>query len=333
MGFPVPDTGSVTEDDDVGGLLIATGDIDYFLPFFFPDTGDWTVETITGSYDSQLVIDEDGVWAYTAQNSNSAIQALNDGETLTEVFDVTSTGGPSTITITINGVTDPPCFTTGTLIETPAGARPVETLRTGDLVLTRDDGAQAIRWIGMSRIGVIVGSPFAAKLCPILIRAGALGPGVPQSDLMVSPQHRILVEGPNVSLLFGETEMLCPVHHLVDGRDIVQVETNIVVYYHMLFDRHQVVISNGCATESFFPGRLGLQGFSNVTREALFSAFPDLRSTPESYGRTARSVLRGYEADLLEPRKRAGETDAVSRPLFEPAGISNYGLGKASRFY
>ena len=171
MGFPIPDTGSVTEDDDVGGLLITTGDIDYL---FFDDSGDWTAETITGSYDSQLVIDEDGNWIYTAQNSNSAIQALNDGETLTEVFTVTSTGGTSTITITINGVTDPPCFTTGTLIETPTSARPVEKLRTGDLVLTRGDGAQATRWIGVSRIGVVEGSPFAAKLCPILIRAGAL---------------------------------------------------------------------------------------------------------------------------------------------------------------
>ncbi|MCZ7675314.1 MAG: VCBS domain-containing protein [Roseovarius sp.] len=67
MGFPVPDTGSVTEDDDVGGVLTVSGDIDYR---WFDDTGDWTAETITGAYGSQLVIDEDGNWTYTADNSN-----------------------------------------------------------------------------------------------------------------------------------------------------------------------------------------------------------------------------------------------------------------------
>jgi VCBS repeat-containing protein len=108
----------------VGGFPTATGGIDYLLG---DHTGDWTAETIAGSY-ATLVIAADGVWTYTADNSSSAIQALDSGETSREESDVPSTGGDSTITITRNGVDEPPCFTRGKRIDTPLGPRPVESL-------------------------------------------------------------------------------------------------------------------------------------------------------------------------------------------------------------
>lgn len=144
MGFPQPDTGAVTEDAGiVGGFLTATGDIN-FGPFFNNDAGQWTAETISGAYGSTLVIDDDGVWTYRANNAKASTQALNMGETLTEVFTATSTNGTSTITITINGTDEPPCFVAGTLIDTPYGPRPIEDLRAGDQVITRDNGIQRI---------------------------------------------------------------------------------------------------------------------------------------------------------------------------------------------
>lgn len=298
MGFPLPDTGSVTEDSGVvGGFLTTNGDVDYG-PFFNGDAGQWTAETIAGAYGSQLVIDSDGVWTYQADNSDPTIQALNAGDSITEVFTVTSVRGTTTVTITINGADEPPCFVAGTLIDTPHGPRPVESLKAGDVVLTRDNGEQAIQWIGQAGID-LAGQPEPEKLAPIRVARDAIAPGVPDRDLLLSPMHRILVSAPEVQLLFGQDEVLCAVKHLVNGRTIRQDLQDQVTYFHLMFDDHQVLSSSGCLSESFYPGRIGLDGFVDETRQELFALFPQLRSMPESYGRTARPVLRGYEGRMI----------------------------------
>ena len=296
MGFPIPDSGAVTEDTNVsGGQISATGDIDYLLG---DDTGQWTAETLTGAYGSQLVIDADGNWTYSADNSNALIQALNSGDTLTEVFTVTSAAGTSTITITINGLDEPPCFVAGTWIDTPHGARPIEDLRAGDLVLTRDHGPQPLRWIGARHISQQHDENYE-KLRPIRVLKDSFGPGVPGRDLLVSPMHRMLVRDPLAALLFGQEEILCAAKLLINGRNIYRDSARETSYYHMLFDDHQVVTSNDCASESFYPGRVGLSAFEAQSREEVFSLFPELRTMPETYGKTARYTLRAYEAKLL----------------------------------
>ena len=300
MGFPMPDTGMVTEDAGVvGGLLSASGDAD-FGPFFNGDAGQWTAETISGAYGSQLVIDSDGNWTYTADNANAAIQTLDRGETLTEVFTISSTRGTTTVTITINGTDEPPCFVAGTWIDTPKGARRIEDLRAGDEVVTRDNGVQRIRWIGSRAIQF--GAAALSALQPITVRANALGPGVPDQDISLSPMHRVLVRDPLAQLLTGEAEVFCPVVHLVNGRSIVRQAVSETCYFHILFDDHQILTTSGCESESFFPGRIGLEGFEDETREEVLTLFPDLRALPESYGQTARRVLKRFEADLVNDR-------------------------------
>ncbi len=299
MGFPIADFGSVTEDTGVsGGVISTSGDINYW---WGDDSGQWTAETISGSYGGELEIDDDGNWSYTALNDHPSIAALDDGETLTEVFTVTSNNGTSTVTITINGHTDPPCFVGGTLIDTPVGPRPVEELRAGDLVLTRDCGAVAIRWIGGTQVE-ICNDETAAKFQPIRLCANALGPGVPDRDLLLSPMHRLLISQSDTALLFGESEVLCSAQSLVNDFSITRENVDRVGYFHILFDDHQVVTSSGCASESFYPGQIGLDGLGQTQQEELFALFPDLRSLPQSYGRTARKVLRGYEARLIRDR-------------------------------
>ena len=184
------------------------------------------------------------------------------------------------------------CFTHGTGIRTPWGERPVQDLRPGDVVLTRDHGPQTLRWVGRRSVR---GS---GSLAPVRFARGAFGN---DRDLWVSPQHRMVYQGGMATLYFDSPEVMVPAKHLVDGRLITRQEVAEVTYYHLLFDEHQVVWGNGALSESFHPGAEGLAAIDPAAREELFGLFPELRADPNHYGRTARTVLRGYEARLLQP--------------------------------
>lgn len=183
------------------------------------------------------------------------------------------------------------CFTHGTQIATPQGSRPVQTLRVGDLVVTRDHGLQPIRWIESRTV------PATDRFAPIRLRAGVVT-GL-QKDLLVSPQHRMLFQGYHAELLFGESEVLVSATHLVDGIDVTRQPGGTVTYIHMLFDEHEIIFAEGAPSESYHPGEFGLDAVSLAAREELFQLFPELRLNTNAYGRTARRCLKGHEAKLL----------------------------------
>lgn len=305
MGFPMPDTGSVTEDTGVvGGFLTTSGDAD-FGPFFNNDAGRWVAESLTGAYGGQLVIDSDGVWTYAIHNSNPTIQALNTGESITETFTVSARGmfgnpATTTITITINGQDEPPCFVAGSLLETARGDVAIETVKPGDLVRTRDNGLQEVRWIGTTEVAI--SEENADAMAPIRVAKDAFAPGVPERDILFSPTHRVLLYDWKVQNLFGEDEVLCPIGKLVNGRTIRREIADTVTYCHLLFDDHQIVTTSNCDSESFYPGQIGLEGFRDETREEVFNLFPDLRALPNSYGKSARRILKGKESILVRDR-------------------------------
>ena len=193
-------------------------------------------------------------------------------------------GGPNQ-TFTYGGITyrnidfivaAPYCFAAGTMIETDRGAVAVEALAEGDLVVTRDNGLQPIRWIGSRSLSAreLAGNE---KLRPIRIRAGALGHGVPAADLLVSPQHRVLVRSKIAQKMFGTDEVLVAAKQLcqIDGIDVAH-DLAAVVYYHLLFDRHEVVISNGAETESLFTGPEALRSIGPAALAEILTLFPEL---------------------------------------------------------
>ena len=193
----------------------------------------------------------------------------------------------------------PICFTTGTLIATPQGERAVETLKAGDKVVTRDNGLQEIRWVGHSAMSprAFVESP---ELKPILIQKGSLGPNLPERDMMVSPNHRMLISNERTSLYFAETEVLVSAKYLVNGRNIRQVDVTSTTYIHMLFDQHEVVLSDGAWTESFQPGDYSLGGLGDEQRNEIFKLFPELDSAAGVANYVAaRPSLKRKEAELL----------------------------------
>ncbi len=182
------------------------------------------------------------------------------------------------------------CFRAGTRILTPAGERRVETLGTGDMVLTRDSGIQPLRWTGASRVSG------AKALAPVHIPKGIFGAG---SELWVSPQHRMLYAGPMAQWLFGTSEVFVTAQHLVDAGALATAPEAVTQYCHLLLDRHEILFANGAPSESFFPGQSGLEAMDLRARTKLFETCPDLATTPESFGRTARRCLKAHEARML----------------------------------
>ena len=192
-----------------------------------------------------------------------------------------------------------PCFTPGTTIATPRGERLVEDLRAGDRIITRDNGIQEIRWVGRKDM---TGQQLARNphLKPILIRAGALGNGLPERDTVVSPNHRVLVASDLTQLYFEEREVLAAAKHLVGSEGVHELDAMQTSYIHFMFDRHEVVLSNGCWTESFQPGDYSLKGLGNSQRNEIFELFPELAGKPGLEGyQSARRALKKHEAKLL----------------------------------
>ena len=188
------------------------------------------------------------------------------------------------------------CFARGTLIQTDRGERPVEAIAAGDRVLTRDRGFQPVRWAG-----AVLVAPGPATW-PVRIPAGALGEGLPARDLCVSPQHRVLVSGARLRLALSLAEALVPARHLVNGRTILREAGDLPVsYHHLLFDRHEVIYSEGVPTESFHPGRWGLGVLAEEARAEVLALFPELARDPMAFGPAARPSLRRHEALAVQP--------------------------------
>ncbi|MFN4131144.1 MAG: Hint domain-containing protein, partial [Paracoccaceae bacterium] len=187
------------------------------------------------------------------------------------------------------------CFVAGTRIHTGTGLVPVEDLMPGDLVLTADHGFRPLRWSARRRVG---GRGTAA---PVLIAAGALGNS---RDLWLSQQHRIMLSDWRAETLFGMAEVLVAAVHLVNGDTIRLNPCDQVDYIHLLFDRHELIFSEGILTESFHPGPYSLSLLPHPTRDEVLALFPELAQHPASFGPTARPSLRAWEAHALRATTR-----------------------------
>lgn len=216
---------------------------------------------------------------------------------------LTEPGGQQLGRIVFTGIeaVDPViCFTPGVMVATKRGRVLVEALRPGDMVVTRDNGLQELAWIGRRDLGL--GDLLAApEHAPVRIRRGALGNGFPDRDLVVSPQHRILMQGAVAELHFHEPEVLAAAVHLVGRPGIERLRPATTSYIHVMFEKHQILSTNGCWTESFQPGSWSMSGLGSTQRDEILSLFPNLAETPglADYG-AARRVLRAYEASVFQ---------------------------------
>lgn len=261
--------------------------------------GTLTITHING----QAVVAGDTIILGTGQeitlNADGTITLTGDGDT--EAFNFTYTvedsitGGTDGAFVTVDSV---PCFVAGTMIETARGPVSVETLVPGDMVLTQDNGMQPLRWIGRRRV------PAIDSYAPIHISAGTFGD---HDDLLVSPQHRIMIRDPLAELLFEAAEVLVAAQDLVNNNSVRVRMGGDVEYVHILFDAHQVVFSSGLASESFLPGPQTANSFETDIAAEIYALFPDLDAhAGTGFPHAARRILKGYEARVLLAAAGAG---------------------------
>ena len=194
-----------------------------------------------------------------------------------------------------------PCFTRGARILTPHGPVPIQNLRPGQLVRTDSGGDQPIRWLGCRAFGAaeIRENP---KLAPVRIVAGALGAGLPARDLLVSRQHRMLVQSPIARRMFGQDQVLIPAIKLTVLPGIfVDDAVPGVEYFHLLFDQHRIVFAEGAPTESLFTGPEALRSLGAEAREEIVAIFPQLASGVQ-VSNPARTIPRGRQQVRLIAR-------------------------------
>ncbi|WP_380053029.1 Hint domain-containing protein [Falsihalocynthiibacter sp. SS001] len=302
-------TGFVTGDppDD------ATGDLDATVTL--PNPG-WTYLATTWEISGDpgigtATINAGGEWNYVVDPDEYA--DLDDGEIVFDTFQVTATayalnpGGGiqfETQTQNIRIAIEAVCFVSGTLIDTMHGPVPVEDLRVNDMLVTRDNGLQPIRWVESNEVSA-ERTNIVPSLRPVRIKPGALGNGLPRRDLYVSQQHRIMVSGAAVQLFFGESDVLVEAKALCGwpGIEIVSV-TKSVEYFHILLDHHEILNAEGAPAESLFLGEETLHTLSSAGLQELAEIFQGVEAClPNGFGKAARRIARNYEAIVLDTVK------------------------------
>ncbi|MFV2035608.1 MAG: Hint domain-containing protein, partial [Halocynthiibacter sp.] len=176
------------------------------------------------------------------------------------------------------------CFVPGTRINTPDGPRFVQDLVEGDWISTKDNGRQAVRWIGGRHM---TGSRLLAMphLRPIRLQANALAEGEPDGELIVSPDHRVLIKGPAAQALFNTAEVLVAARDLINDASVrTDHRCREISYVHLMLDDHQIVWANGVECESFHPASARLDQIDAPQRLSLLERFPGIDDDPYSYG-------------------------------------------------
>jgi hypothetical protein len=193
-----------------------------------------------------------------ANSDHIQLKAFGSGDTITKVagsatVTVTGIGGSQTYTFASAAIANTVqlldsggidtlyiCFMAGTMIRTPDGEVSVETLKRGDLVTTADGVAKPVSWLGKQTVSAVFADPM--RSWPIRVKAGALGDNVPARDLLLSPDHALLVDG-----------VLIHAGALVNGTSVVR-ETEVpqvFVYYHVELDDHSLILAENTPAETF----------------------------------------------------------------------------------
>ena len=307
MGFNIKDVGGET----AGGPSNWNATLDLTLS---------SSATISGDFDAFIlgnvnIGEASGGYAFSALSNTSFGTLTTNSTTGTYTFtpnwaNIVATGSDQVVSFTVTGTdggnseTDTVvinlliCVARGTRIDTMRGPLAVEDLVCGDLVRTMDGVPQPVRWIGSRRVQARE-MALDPSLRPVRFEPDAMGPGNPERALRVSPQHRVFLQDWRAQLMFGEDQVLVPAKSLINDSTVRRETGNEEIeYFHILFDEHQIMFTEGLATESFHPGAYTLAELDAPVRAELLKLFPHLQDDT-GYGAVARPALRAWEARML----------------------------------
>ncbi|MBF0860366.1 hypothetical protein HKD24_14365, partial [Gluconobacter sp. LMG 31484] len=246
---------------------------------------------------------------YYGQTTYDGLLSELAGDTVTYGL-APSDGEGSQVLLTVDDGT--PCFCRGTLIATERDEINVEDLAIGDRVLTASGSLRPIRWIGhRSYSGPFVRSN--RNVLPVIIRAGALGDGLPRRDLSVSPLHAMALEG-----------VLIPAVCLINEVSILQAERiDEVTYFHIELETHDILLAEGAPSESFVDDDSRNMFHNAAEFRALY---PDAAPLPAVY-----CAPRIEEGPILETIRARLNAEAGITPAPASGGIVEGYLDEVTR--
>ena len=204
----------------------------------------------------------------------------------------TSIGYPNHISLLPSLTTDPLalCFAEGTQIAVSNGVVSVENLSIGDRAITRDGREANVKWIGRQTVSPRFGP--ADRLMPVRFAAGSLGDGLPNTDLTVTADHGMLVDG-----------VICHAGALVNGTTITRVPLEEMgesfTVYHIETEAHEIILANGAPAETFIDN-VSRRVFDNYAEfEALYGDVPEMAELPYPRAMSARQVPERIRAKLV----------------------------------
>ncbi|CUX81736.1 MAG: Hint domain [Roseibaca calidilacus] len=160
------------------------------------------------------------------------------------------------------------CFCAGTRIMSGDGhLTPIEALSAGDYVLTRDNGAQPLLWVGKTTVRAV------GLFAPVCLPAGYMGNLGP---LVVAPLQRIFLYQRGGLTANGRSEALIQARHLVDGNRVNQREGGFVTYHALVFEDHQIIYAEGIPVESLLVSRATVARLPEAFARDLSERYPHL---------------------------------------------------------
>ena len=286
----------VTTPEDTklsGDLPLASGTT---VTSFEVDNINYSAGDRVSRTEGDLQINEDGSYTFIpAPNYNGPAPVINYTD---------SEGVVSSLRINVTPVEDtgaPICFVQGTMIATADGEVLIEDLEVGDLIQTVDHGLQPLCWIGSRHLDASVLAK-NANMRPIRIRKDVLRSRGGVRDLVVSPQHRILVASPVAQKMFGNTEVLVAAKQLLEINGVeIAYDLEEVTYFHILFDEHQLVLADGVPAESLYLGPQTQRSLSSAGWEEILTLLPEI-SSPSFMLTSCRPIIQNKLARKLALR-------------------------------